>query len=251
MGIASLILVQTSLAGNLGAAMRVAANFGVPRIDLVRPLVNPSDSEVARWACGADDLVECRRFDCLAEASHEYRTLVASASGRGRRELPVVSPAEVAPIVVQRGLEGTALVFGNESSGLQRGDLDSCDLIVRVPTVPEFPVLNLAQAVAILVAQIQAESGQTPSAAPEPAPQEQIEGLMAHLQSSLSTIGFLDPRSPQRILRKLRRLFGRAGITENEVTILRGICRQMEWAAGARPGRFAETGAVVSENESE
>ena len=63
---------------------------------------------------------------------------------------------------------------------------------------------------------------------------------MEHLQSSLLTIGFLDPQSPQRILRKLRRLFGRAGITENEVRILRGMCRQMEWAAGARPARFGD-----------
>ena len=65
---------------------------------------------------------------------------------------------------------------------------------------------------------------------------------MSHLRDSLLTIGFLDPQSPQRILRKLRRLFGRAGITDNEIKVLRGICRQMEWAAGAKPGRFDGTG---------
>ena len=63
---------------------------------------------------------------------------------------------------------------------------------------------------------------------------------MLHLRESLLTIGFLDPKSPQRILRKVRRLFGRAGITDNEVKILRGICRQMDWAARAQPGRFNE-----------
>jgi tRNA/rRNA methyltransferase len=71
-----------------------------------------------------------------------------------------------------------------------------------------------------------------------PATQAEVEQLMEHLRRSLLTIGFLDPQSPQRILRKIRRLFGRAGVTENEVAILRGICRQMEWAAGARPERF-------------
>ena len=246
MGIASLILVQTSAAGNLGAAMRIAANFGVPRIDLVRPLIDPTHPDVCRWACGADALVECRSFDALPEAAYGYRTLIASASGRGRHKLPVVSPPEVVPILMQRGLETTALVFGNESSGLQKGDLDSCDLVVRVPTRREFPVLNLAQAIAILVAHIHIHSGPTPHSAPEPASQQQVDAMMEHLQSSLLTIGFLDPRSPQRILRKLRRLFGRAGITENEVTILRGMCRQMDWAAGARPGRFADPGPVGS-----
>lgn len=238
MGIASLILVQTSLAGNLGAAMRIAANFGVPRVDLVRPLVDPSGAEVARWACGADHHLECRQWNHLAEAAAEYRTLVASASGRGRHNLPVLSPHEAVALMSERGLAGSALVFGNETSGLSREDLDSCDLIVRVPTRPEFPVLNLAQAVAILTAEIQNAAAPAPRSAPEPASQHEVETLMAHLQSSLSIIGFLDPQSPQRILRKLRRLFGRAGITQNEIKILRGMCRQMEWAAGARPARF-------------
>ncbi|TFG36867.1 MAG: hypothetical protein E4H44_06185, partial [Candidatus Aminicenantes bacterium] len=81
MRIASVILVQTSLAGNLGAAMRVAANFGVPRIDLVRPRVDPVDPEVLSWACGAHRRLVCTQWDSLSEAAAEYRTLVASASG--------------------------------------------------------------------------------------------------------------------------------------------------------------------------
>lgn len=215
--------------------MRVAANFGVPRIDLVRPKIDPADPEVLKWACGADQRLFCRQWDSLSDAAAEYRTLAASASGRGRHSLPVVSPREAVPILLDRGLDGTALVFGNETSGLRKEDLDCCDLVVRIPTVPEYPVLNLAQAIAILVAEIDMAAEPVNNSAPEPAPQREVEELMSHLRSSLTTIGFLDPTAPQRILRKLRRLFGRAGITGNEVSILRGMCRQMEWAAGAQP----------------
>jgi TrmH family RNA methyltransferase len=233
-----LILVEPSLAGNLGAAMRVAANFDVKRIDLVRPSVGPDDAEVRRWACGADDRVQCRLWHRFADAAARYHTLAASASARGRRNLPVMEPTEATPALVDRGLGGVALVFGNETRGLSREDIDRCDLVIRVPTVAGFPVLNLAQAVAILVSTF-SSADDSVSAAPEPAPQDEVDGLMRHLEDSLLTIGFLDPQSPNRILRQLRRLFGRAGITANEVKILRGICRQMEWAAGARPGRFA------------
>jgi tRNA/rRNA methyltransferase len=176
----------------------------------------------------------------LAEAAAHYRTLAASASGRGRLNLPVLSPREAMPHLFERGLAQVALVFGNETRGLGRDDLDRCDLIIRIPTAPEFPVLNLAQAVAVLVAEIHLAATNERQAAPEPAPQDEVEALMQHLRDSLLAIGFLDPKSPQRILRKLRRLFGRAGITDNEVKILRGICRQMDWAAGAQPGRFNE-----------
>ena len=238
MSVGALILVQPSLPGNIGAAMRVAANFGVPRIELVQPAVEADDPEVLRWACGADRRLECRRWRSLGEAAAHYRTLAASASGRGRLNLPVLSPRAAVPHLVERGLAQAALVFGNETRGLARDDLDRCDLVIRIPTVPEFPVLNLAQAVAVLVAEIHLGAIDESQVAPEPAPQDEVEALMLHLRESLLTIGFLDPKSPQRILRKVRRLFGRAGITDNEVKILRGICRQMEWAARAQPGRF-------------
>ncbi|MEJ2583192.1 MAG: TrmH family RNA methyltransferase [Acidobacteriota bacterium] len=238
MALGGLILVEPSLPGNLGAAMRVAANFGVNCIELVRPSVSPDDPDVLNWACGAERFIECRLFERFSQAAKHYHTLVASASARGRQNLPVVSPDEARPLVFQRGIEGVALVFGNETSGLSRDDLDRCDLVVRIPTEGNFPVLNLAQAVAILVSTFRAEGGRDDSTLPQPASQDAVEGLMGHLEQSLLTIGFLDPLSPKRILRQIRRLFGRAGITHSEVSILRGICRQMEWAAGAKPGRF-------------
>jgi len=238
MSIGGLILVEPSLAGNIGAALRVAANFGVKRVDLVRPAAEADDPEVHRWACGAEHRIECKTWESFQEAATHYHTLAASASGRGRKNLPILAPAEAVKHLVDRGLTGVALVFGNESRGLKREDLDRCDLVIRVPTDPDFPVLNLAQAVAVLVSMLHGVEEVSGSSAPEPAAQDLVDGLMNHLNESLFTIGFLDPQSPQRVLRQLRRLFGRAGITANEVKILRGICRQMEWAAGAKPGRY-------------
>jgi TrmH family RNA methyltransferase len=236
--LAALILVETGQAGNLGAAMRVAANFGVSRVELVRPDVDPASPEVLNWACGAEAHLECRTHESFTAATAVYRTVAGTASARGRDNLPVLGPREAIPRLVARGLDRTALVFGNETSGLNREDLDRCDLVIRVPTEPSFPVLNLAQAIAILTAELKFADQEEPLRAPDPAPQDEVDALMDHLHDSLLNIGFLDPQSPQRILRKLRRLFGRGGITSNEVQILRGICRQMNWAAGAKPGRF-------------
>ena len=239
MPVGGLILVEPSLAGNIGAAMRVAANFGVRRVELVKPAVSADDPEVGSWACGAERRLECRTWESLAAAAAGYRTLAASASGRGRQKLPMLAPSEAVQILVERGIEGVALVFGNETRGLRREDIDCCDMVIRIPTDPEFPVLNLAQAVAIIVAEVRAADTTDVPGALEPAAQDAVDGLMRHLEQSLLTIGFLDPQSPHRFLRQLRRLFGRAAITDSEVRILRGICRQMEWAAGAKPGRFS------------
>jgi len=235
MPIAALILVEPSQAGNLGAAMRVAANVGAPRLELVRPAVPPDDPEVVRWACGGHRRLEIAVHPSLGIAAAPYRTLVATASARGREHQPVVTPREAARTLEARGLETAALVFGNETSGLRRADIDRCDLVVRIPTTPDFPVLNITQATAILLSYLSLEAVPPPTPGLEPATEATVEGLMSHLQSSLLTIGFLDPANPARILRKLRRLIGRAGITDNEVAILHGMCRQMEWAARSSP----------------
>jgi tRNA/rRNA methyltransferase len=237
MPVAAVILVEPALPGNLGAAIRVAANFGVPRIELVRPLVELDDPEIQRWACGGRERLEIRRWQSLSEAAAGYRTLVASASGRGRENQPLVGPREARSELERRGLERTALVFGNETSGLRREDLDRCDLVIRIPTVSEFPVLNLTQTVAILLGYLSIEGDPESADGPIPASSYRVAELMEHLHDALSAIGFLDSQSPQRTLRKLRRLFGRAGITDNEVAILRGMCRQMLWAARTGPLR--------------
>lgn len=235
MPVAAVILVETSLAGNLGSAIRVAANFGVGRLELVRPAVDPSDPEVARWACGGDGRIQICRHASFNDAAAPYRTVIASASGRGRHNQPLITPRQAVAELCRRGLADAALAFGNETSGLRREDIDRCDLVIRVPTAPDFPVLNLTQAIAVILGYLSMEAEAPEEAGPVPASQERVDGLMAHLHDGLSAIGFLDPSSPGRILRKLRRLFGRAGITDNEVAIFRGICRQMEWAARTGP----------------
>lgn len=238
MPVGALVLVETSLPGNLGAALRVAANFGITRVELVRPHVAPDDPEVLAWACGASAHLEVRVHEDLDAAAEEYRTLVGTASARGRDNLPVLAPPELVAALAPRPLGTTALTFGNETRGLTRRDLDRCDLVVRIPTRTRFPVLNLAQAVAALTSYLSIELEPLAGTVAPPANQAAVGALMAHLERSLLTIGFLDPANPRRILRKLRRLLGRAGVSDDEVAILHGICRQMEWAAHVDPERL-------------
>ena len=55
--------------------------------------------------------------------------------------------------------------------------------------------------------------------------------MYAHLEELLLRIGFLDPKNPKRIMHTLRRIFGRANLSDRDVAILRGIFRQLEWYA--------------------
>jgi len=52
-----------------------------------------------------------------------------------------------------------------------------------------------------------------------------LEGLYGHLERTLTTIGYLDPAQPKKLMPRLRALFGRADLTSSELNILRGILR--------------------------
>ena len=49
------------------------------------------------------------------------------------------------------------------------------------------------------------------------------------MRSTLTDIGFLDPQNPDHILRSFRRIFGRAGLNDREVRILRGLWSRLDW----------------------
>jgi len=52
---------------------------------------------------------------------------------------------------------------------------------------------------------------------------EEIELFYNHLNQVLLETGFLDPKNPKQLMRRLRTLFNRAQMDENEINIMRGI----------------------------
>ena len=103
---------------------------------------------------------------------------------------------------------------------------------MRLPSSPELPSFNLAQAVLLVAWELRrAALPADESEEPLPADQQTREAMLAHLRRALLTIGFLQDETATAMMRKLRRMLGRAGMTEEEATILRGIAQQVLWAA--------------------
>jgi tRNA/rRNA methyltransferase len=110
-----------------------------------------------------------------------------------------------------------------------------------MPTHRNLSSLNLAQAVMILCYELylaslaNQEGGCSGTGSfPKPAEFQRVEGMYTHLEDLLQRIGFLDPQNPKRIMHTLRRIFGRATLSDRDVAILRGIFRQLEWYATKR-----------------
>ncbi|MDE2118129.1 MAG: tRNA (cytosine(32)/uridine(32)-2'-O)-methyltransferase TrmJ, partial [Betaproteobacteria bacterium] len=118
-----------------------------------------------------------------------------------------------------------ALLFGTEMSGLSNEEIGHAQVLVNIPASPDFSSLNLAAAVQVMAYELSVALHNPVSKAPEiqPAAHEQLEGLYAHLEQTLAEIGFFNSQNPERLMLRLRRLYSRARLEQEEVNILRGI----------------------------
>ncbi|HEY7871958.1 MAG TPA: RNA methyltransferase [Rudaea sp.] len=224
------VLVRTSHPGNIGAAARAIRTMGFTRLGLVAPHKFPHPDAVA-LASGANGVLDDAAItptliDAVADC-----TLVLGCTARARAvQLEELTPREAAQRALAASAHGpVALVFGNERTGLENDELMSCHAAVRIPSVEDFPSLNLAQAVQVLAYELRlAMLERAPLAVPESksdpaATTEQLEYMFEHLAQMLDDIDFHKGRSPVTIMKRLRRLFLRTQLEQREVRILRGI----------------------------
>jgi TrmH family RNA methyltransferase len=227
------VLVRPRYPGNVGAAVRVAANFSVSEVTLVEPAC-PLDEEpeFVRMAMGAEKLVTVTAALTLAEAVADRQLVIATTSTRNRDARAIHTPAEARKKVQDAGGESVALVFGPERGGLSREELRACHLTLGVPTNPAFPVLNLAQAVGIVLALL-AEDGTSPASPPDPMDQpathEELSAAIAHLEETLLASGYLDPHNPARVTDQFRRWFGRTVPTRRELALLHALAAHLTY----------------------
>lgn len=228
-----IVLVNTSHAGNIGSVARAMKTMGLDKLYLVDPVENPVGEARAR-ASGAVDVLEAAVIVNTLEEAVADCALVVGASARLRSiPWPVVDPRQSADKVVdivQDQEQQVAIVMGREKSGLSNDELERCNLLVNIPANPDYSSLNLAAATQVLTYEVRmqllARAGQKTVATERDSPlasATDVEGMYEHMQTTLTEIGFLDPLAPKKLMRRLRRLFNRIGLEQNEVNIIRGI----------------------------
>ena len=221
------VLSHTSHPGNIGAAARAMKTMGIVSLYLVNPKKFP-DAEAEAMSSGASDVLRNARV-CASLAEALQGTVYALAVSARRRELAYASAdaRSAAQGLLAAAQQGeVAIVFGTEMSGLTNEEILQCRAMAHIPADPAYSSLNLGAAVQVMAyeARVAALGAQPlPPSEFEPARHEDVENFYAHLEQSLLASGFLDPANPRRLIPRLRRLFGRAQLEQEEVNILRGM----------------------------
>lgn len=228
------VLLNTSHAGNVGAAARAMKVMGFSDLVLVQPRfadVLSREETVAMASGAADILVRARIVGSLDEALDGIHH--ACATAMTPRDF---GPPTHAPRAHFETLRDTALrvafVFGSERFGLSNEDVYRCHACLSIPTDVRYGSLNLAQAVQLIAYEWRMALGgfeveaRTPPA--ERADMRAVQGAVDHWRHALVQLGFLDPVAPKKLMPRVQQLLNRAQLTREEVHILRGIARAIE-----------------------
>jgi tRNA/rRNA methyltransferase len=229
----AVILVGVKYPGNIGAAARALANMGLGDLRLVAPRCEV-DEEARRMArVGGRILDGVRSFRTLKAALRGVHLAVGTTAKTGGNRREVSPPRVLAPRILETAArQRVALVFGPEDTGLVDDDLRLCQVLARIPTTSSARSLNLAQAVMVFAYELHLGSRvREPRTHSELAAVEAVERMYAQLEEALLQIGFLHPQNARHMMFAFRRLFGRAGLTESDVGMLRGVARQVAWYA--------------------
>lgn len=235
-----IILVEPQSPGNIGMTCRAMKNMGLTQLRIVKGC-DRFHSEALKFAVAARDLLESAViFPDLASAIADCTLTVGTTRRHGKYRQEILSPSEVTSKfreMVTTECRG-ALIFGREDNGLSTEELSLCRWHATIPSSSEYGSLNLAQSVLLFCYELgkagEAAGGGRPI---EMANSGEMETLFNHFQTALNKIGFLNEQNPEHIMRSLRRIFFRANLDSREVTVLRGMLTQIEWASSNFDGR--------------
>jgi tRNA/rRNA methyltransferase len=231
-----IVLVRPQLGENIGKTARAMLNFGLTELRIVEPRDGWPNPDAGPSASGADIVLDQAQVfattaEAVADCAHIYATTVRK---RGVTK-PVVTPEDAAREIVQAAGR-SAILFGAERSGLEIEDVALARAILTVPVNREFSSLNLAQAVILCAyewSKTQTATGELVQPTAEdllpPAPQEELEGLVAHFERLLGPKGYFFPDDRAEATRRtLRNVLTKPGWNHLEIRTLRGVLSTLD-----------------------
>lgn len=220
------VLVEPLYEGNIGFAARAIKNFGFSELMLVNP--PPLGDEAIARASHARDVLECAAHCSFEDVVAASDLLVATTGEVGKSictsmRMPYCSPRELAGVL--GSIEGdVSILFGRENWGLSNEEIARCEVVCTIPASPEYPIVNISHAVAIVAYELAA----LPRGEYRLASRIEMESFYDHLDSFLDRIDHPDYKRSNTMV-MMRRIFGRTMLTPREVSTLHGLMRRTEW----------------------
>lgn len=225
-----LVLVEPQDLVNIAATVRIAKNFGIPYVRLVKPAVF-DPYRIEGIAHNTGDVVDrIRHFDTLDDAIADCVHAVAMTARERAAKRSFLRPPAAAALLTEEAEDGpVAMVFGREDSGLTNAELDACKTLTTIATNPGHRSLNLAQAVAIMgyecwnAREGAEQTRKAPRRRATRATADDLNKTFHDWDRALWAIDFYKSRNAENVIRSLREILYRADPDSREVKLLRAM----------------------------
>ncbi len=240
---------------NMGFAELVVVNPRDPQI--------LSHEEARALASGATDILERAAILPDLDAALAGVTLAFALTARSRDmgppSLDIRQTAQLSRTHLSNHADTRiAIVLGTERTGLDNDDISRCHRICHIPANPDYSSLNVSQALLLAAWEVnyalqapapvhipataattapltasRQDAGREPAPVAMPvntgsdrnyAPAEKVEAFINHWESALIGIDFLNPNHPKKLMPRMRYMFTRIHMTQEEVDMMRGVC---------------------------
>ena len=224
----NIVLVDTIHPGNIGSVARAIKTMGLKRLSLVNPRVFPS-SDANALAGNATDILENATLYSSIQDAIKNSTFVYATSARDRSiQWPILNAEQASTEIVEQANseKEISIIFGKEDRGLTNDELELANKLIEIPANPEYPVLNIAMSVQLILYEIfKASSNDRPRDwrdYPE-VNSEQLQRLIKHFIDTAIEIDVIDPENPKKIISRIKRMFTRLQPDEMEASFMRGF----------------------------
>jgi tRNA/rRNA methyltransferase len=217
----SITLVEPVYPVNLGHIARLAKNFGVERLYLVKPKVDMAVAAV--YASHAGDVLERAETVTFAQLRRRNQLLIATTAVRAKRRSNVirrgVRPEQIAELV--KAAETASLVLGRDTTGLTNEEVALCDVTVTLETGSRYRTLNVGHAAAVLLYLISRQ----PTPVGKPATRKSRE-IFAQSLHRLALDSGLQSHKVKDLLEVGRRMAATSRLTDRQLMMMSGIFRR-------------------------
>ncbi len=220
-------LVELKIPENIGFIARIMKNFGFDKLSLYKCNIDEKAFITASHA--ADVLERARVIENLKDFLANKNLIVGTTGITGLKEerylrRPIFYPDELREHLKGRHAK-TVILFGREDYGLSNEEIEMCDMLVNIPASPEYPVMNVSHAVAVILYELRKEAYKLEEKCY--ATSEDIERLIEYFEELLKESRYPPHRLPRTLL-MLKRVHKRALMTKNEYTTYLGVIRKIK-----------------------
>ena len=228
----SFVLLEPGKAGNTGASARAIYNMGFKNLVIVNSKVYLEEEALNFAMNGTNVLKNAKTYENFDDAVSGSSLVAGLTRRKGKKRGQFFSFDEGIKTIIERGRTNkVSLVFGRESSGLSNEETEKCTFLITIPTGRISSSLNLAQAVLIAAYEISQYKTKSPSSQTiKSIPIKKLDFLFAEINDTLSYLGYErrgNKDMKHSIMRTMKKLFARTGLTNVVLNMFLGLCREI------------------------